>query len=50
MRCPEETIGAAAAAFGAGVLIGGCLPGGCVKLLLGLALIAAGILLLKTAR
>ena len=47
MRCQGRLLGAVAAAFGAGVLIGGLLPCGLVKWLLGLALIAIGMILLQ---
>lgn len=47
MRGQMMLAGAAAAAFGVGVLIGGLLPCAFVKWLLGLALIAVGVLLLR---
>lgn len=47
MCCPEKWLGAAAAAFGAGVLIGGLLPCPVGKWLCGLGLIAAGLFIIR---
>lgn len=47
MKCPEQLIGAVAAAFGLGVLIGGLLPCLVVKWLCGCGLIAVGMIMIR---
>ena len=47
LGCYSGAIGLAAAALGLGVLIGGLLPSWCVVWILGLVLIAVGVLLLR---
>ena len=47
MMCPEKLIGAAAAAFGLGVLIGGLLPCLIVKWLCGCGLIGVGVVFIR---